>query len=121
MALINTLIHLTDFQSSPFLSNYIPAVAASYSVQLLIGAPSILRRTEIFYDLAGGLSFLLTLSSSLLIPALRRDATVSLDAALQTWNWRQLALTGAAAVWIIRRKHPSFPFIPSHLILPHPP
>ncbi|KAK4443235.1 hypothetical protein QBC34DRAFT_417455 [Podospora aff. communis PSN243] len=102
MTFLTTLLKLAFNPSSAFLSNLLPAILASYSVQLLTGIPSVLFASEIFYDLAGGLSFLLTLSSSLFLPALRRKAVISLDDALTTWNWRQLALTGAAAVWSVR-------------------
>ncbi|KAK0644384.1 hypothetical protein B0T16DRAFT_331742 [Cercophora newfieldiana] len=102
MTLLSTLIKTTNYPLSPLLSNLVPAIIASYSVQLAFGIPSVLRATEVFYDLAGGCSFLLTISSSLLLPAIRRDATISPSAALDTWNWRQLALTGAATIWIVR-------------------
>jgi hypothetical protein len=99
-----TILTITDFPTSPFLSTLAPAVLAASAVQLFFAIPSISAHTDIFYDFAGGWAFLATLTTSLLVPALRRGATITLDDALTTWNWRQLALTGAALVYSMRRK-----------------
>ncbi len=107
MALLQKLLHITDFRGSPFLSNLLPAASSAFAVQLLFGLPSVARHTEFLYDFSGGLTFLLTLSSSLLAPALRRGVKLDkIDAenALDTWNWRQLALTGSVLVYALRCK-----------------
>jgi len=99
-----TILTTTDFPTSPFLSTLAPSILAASAVQLLFGIPSILAHTDILYDFAGGWAFLATLTTSLLVPALRRGAPITLDDALTTWNWRQLALTGTALVYSTRRE-----------------
>lgn len=102
MSILTTLLTTTNFPTSPFLSTLAPSILATSAVQLLFAVPSIFAHTDILYDFAGGWAFLATLTTSLLVPALRRGAPITLDDALTTWNWRQLALTGAALVYSTR-------------------
>ncbi|KAK0707739.1 hypothetical protein B0H67DRAFT_321557 [Lasiosphaeris hirsuta] len=103
MAFLQSLLHITDF-GGPFLSNLGPAVLAAYAVQLGFGIPGVVAHSDLFYDFSGGWTFLLTLSSSLVLPALRRGAAVSLTAraVLDSWNWRQLAMTAGVALYAVR-------------------
>ncbi|KAK3349658.1 hypothetical protein B0T25DRAFT_548647 [Lasiosphaeria hispida] len=101
MAFLQSLLHITDF-GSPFLSNLAPAVLAAYAVQLGFGIPGVAARSDLFYDFSGGWTFLLTLASSLLLPALRRGAAINMTTALDSWNWRQLAMTGGVALYAVR-------------------
>ncbi|KAK3316795.1 hypothetical protein B0H66DRAFT_562206 [Apodospora peruviana] len=107
MTLLHTALGITDFKSNPFLSNLVPAAAASYAVQAAFGVPSILRHTELLYDFSGGISFYCTLAASLVLPVLRaRPASSNNDNApsLSTgeWNWRQLVMTGATFLYAAR-------------------
>lgn len=102
MSILTTLLTTTNFPTSPFLSTLGPSILATSAVQILFAVPSIFAHTDILYDFAGGWAFLATLTTSLLVPALRRGAPITLDDALTTWNWRQLALTGAALMYSTR-------------------
>lgn len=102
MSILTTLLTATTFPASPLLSTLAPCVLATSAVQLLFAIPSILAHTDVLYDFAGGWAFFATLTTSLVVPALRRGAPITLDDALTTWNWRQLALTGAALVYSTR-------------------
>lgn len=104
MTLLQALLHITDFRSSAFLSNLAPAVSAAFGIQLLFGIPSVVFHSDFFYDFSGGWTFLLTLASSLILPALRRDAAINVNSALDSWNWRQLAMTGGVALYAVRRR-----------------
>ncbi|KAK1832059.1 hypothetical protein QBC39DRAFT_78851 [Podospora conica] len=97
-----TILTTTSFPTPPFLSTLTPSLLAASTIQLLFALPSILLHTDLLYDLAGGWAFFATLTTSLLVPALRRGASITLDDATTTWNWRQLALTGAALVYSTR-------------------
>ncbi|KAK0615102.1 hypothetical protein B0T17DRAFT_602197 [Bombardia bombarda] len=102
MTLLQALLHITDFRS-PFLSNLAPAVTAAYAVQLAFGVPSVIRHSDLFYDLSGGFTFVLTLASSFLLPALRTSSLTGADVSLgASWNWRQLAMTGGVLVYAAR-------------------
>lgn len=110
MTLLTTLLRATDFKSSPFLSNLVPATLAAFSVQFVFGTHGVLRRSEFLYDFSGGWTFFATLATAFYLPALRRDGATDLAAALAAANWRQVFMTGAAAVYSARRMAPfSYP------------
>ena len=104
MTVLAAVLRATDFWTSPFLSTLTPAILAASTIQILFAIPSIILSTDLLYDFAGGWVFFVTLGSSLLAPALRRNAPITLGDALTTWNWRQLALTAAALVYSTRRE-----------------
>lgn len=116
MTLLQSLFHLTNF-NSPLLQTIVPSIAAAFSIQATFAIPSIIAQTERFYDFSGSLTFLSVTALSLYLPALRaRYATgVASGEALPTLlspflaaggtdglNWRQVALSGAVAIWAIR-------------------
>lgn len=116
MTLLQSLFHLTNF-NSPLLQTIVPSIAAAFSIQATFAIPSIIAQTERFYDFSGSLTFLSVTALSLYLPALRaRYVTgVASGEALPTLlspflaaggtdglNWRQVALSGAVAIWAIR-------------------
>ncbi|KAK3682043.1 hypothetical protein B0T22DRAFT_493857 [Podospora appendiculata] len=102
MAPLQTLLQATDFRST-FLANLVPAVTAAFAVQLVFGIPAVIRHSDFFYDFSGGWTFLLTLTSSLFLPALRSNSrTIGADVSLDAWNWRQLAMSGGVLVYSVR-------------------
>ncbi|KAK3331847.1 hypothetical protein B0T19DRAFT_414080 [Cercophora scortea] len=102
MLLLRTLLQATDF-GSPFLANLVPAVTAAFAVQLVFGIPAVIRHSDFFYDFSGGWTFLLTLASSLFLPALRSKSRLTgSEITLDAWNWRQLAMSGGVLVYSVR-------------------
>ena len=126
------LLHITDFKGSPFLANLVPAASAALAPQILIGAIGVARQSETFYDLAGGVSHLLTLAASIFVPKLRTRLAASsgkhnesildiLRECIRECNWRQLAVTGGVSLWSIRcMSAPSFFCHPMLLASRHP-
>lgn len=118
MPLLSTLLHATTF-SNPFLNTLLPSVGLAYTLQGLVAGPSILARSEKFYDLSGSLTYLSCVGLSLYLPALRaRDAAVLAGKVKPAWpslgralmggggmlNWRQVVLSAAVGVWATRCK-----------------
>ncbi|KEQ80473.1 MAG: Uncharacterized protein AUREO_010600 [Aureobasidium pullulans] len=121
MTLLNTLLTLTNFRS-PFLRTLVPSIGLAYAIQAGVAAPSIFFQTERFYDLSGSLTYLSCTALSLYLPTLRARAaaeTVSAGTAalpgfpsllaslaskggVQAWNWRQVVLSAAVAIWATR-------------------
>ncbi|KAI0178717.1 DUF1295-domain-containing protein [Hypoxylon sp. FL1284] len=116
--LLNTFLRLTNFRS-PFLRAAAPGVAAAFALQAAVGAPSILARSERFYDASGSATFLSVTVLSLYLPSLRARAAASLAGAAQPalpsllgllsaggggagFHWRQLALSAAVVFWSVR-------------------
>ncbi|UNI18167.1 hypothetical protein JDV02_004451 [Purpureocillium takamizusanense] len=98
---------------SPLLRALVPCAAAALAVQAAAAAPSILARSERFYDLSGSVTVLAVGALSLYLPALRaRAAAAGLPSLLDAfrpgaagaarWNWRQVVATGLAMMWTIR-------------------
>ena len=124
MTLLNTLLALTNFRS-PFLRTLVPSIGLAYAIQAGVAAPSILFQSERFYDLSGSLTYLSCTALSLYLPTLRARAaaaTVSAGTAalpaypsllaslaskggVQAWNWRQVILSAAVAIWATRRTY----------------
>ncbi|KAK1753923.1 hypothetical protein QBC47DRAFT_385208 [Echria macrotheca] len=102
MPLLHALLSATDFPSSAFLSNLAPAALAAFSVQTLFGINGVLRHSEFLYDFSGGWTFLVTLTASFLVPAIRRDASAHVSDVIDAANWRQLFMTGAVLVYAVR-------------------
>lgn len=127
MAVLSTLLHLTNFQN-PFLRTLIPAIGLAYGVQAAVAVPSILAQTERFYDLSGSFTYISCIALSLYLPTLRARAAASLASApalgskallppwpslaatfnpsatntINAWNWRQIALSAAVTIWAAR-------------------
>lgn len=124
MTLLNTLLALTNFRS-PFLRTLVPSIGLAYAIQAGVAAPSIFFQSERFYDLSGSLTYLSCTALSLYLPTLRARAaaaTVSAGTAalpaypsllaslaskggVQAWNWRQVILSAAVAIWATRRTY----------------
>jgi steroid 5-alpha reductase family enzyme len=124
MTLLNTLLTLTNFRS-PFLRTLVPSIGLAYAIQAGVAVPSIALQSERFYDLSGSLTYLSCTALSLYLPTLRARAaaeTVSAGTAalpgfpsllaslaskggVQAWNWRQVVLSAAVAIWATRRVH----------------
>lgn len=117
MALVQKLLHLTNF-SSPFLRTVVPSVSAAFAIQAAFAVPSILAETERFYDFSGALTNISIVALSLYLPALRAKyaggAAAAAGKALPSLltpftnpaaaglNWRQVALTGFVTLWAAR-------------------
>lgn len=120
MTILNSLLHLTNFQN-PFLRTLVPAISLAYGLQLATAVPSILLTSERFYDLSGSLTYISCTALSLYLPAIRaRAAAAALGAAKPAWpsllatfgakgaanafNWRQVLLSAAVSFWAARRE-----------------
>lgn len=117
MAVISTLLHATSF-SRPFLSTLIPSVGLAFGLQAAVAIPSILAKSERFYDLSGSLTYISCVALSLYLPAIRaryastaglKPGWPSLLGALQGLpgaglNWRQVFLSAAVGLWATRCK-----------------
>ncbi|KAJ0109833.1 3-oxo-5-alpha-steroid 4-dehydrogenase [Diaporthe amygdali] len=117
MALVQKLLHLTNF-SSPFLRTVVPSVSAAFAIQAAFAVPSILAETERFYDFSGALTNISIVALSLYLPALRAKyaggaaaaggkalpslLTPFTNPAAAGLNWRQVALTGFVTLWAAR-------------------
>ncbi|PBP17473.1 hypothetical protein BUE80_DR011745 [Diplocarpon rosae] len=114
MALLNSLLHLTNFRN-PFLRTLVPSVATAFAIQGAVAVPSILAQSERFYDLSGSLTYLSVTALSLYLPTLRARAASpikppfpSLLAAFtgtggpHGLNWRQVVLSTAVSIWATR-------------------
>ncbi|QUC21968.1 uncharacterized protein UV8b_06209 [Ustilaginoidea virens] len=91
------LLHITNFRS-PLARAIAPCVAAALALQAAAALPSVLARSERFFDLSGSLTFLAVGALSLGLPRLR--AAAGAGAALP--SWRQVALTAMATAWTAR-------------------
>lgn len=116
MALVQRLLHLTNF-SSPFLRTVVPSVSAAFAIQAAFAVPSIVAQTERFYDFSGALTNISIVALSLYLPAIRAKYAGGAAAAGKTLpslltpftnpaaaglNWRQVALTAFVTVWAAR-------------------
>jgi len=131
MTLLHALLNLTNFRNR-FLQTLIPSVAAAYGIQAVVAVPSILAGTERYYDFSGSITYLSCVALSLYLPSLRARAAASAagqalpqwpslaasltsnGAGVNAWNWRQVVISAAVAIWATRRKHQvphSFVFI----------
>lgn len=96
--------------SKPLLLTLVPCVSLAYGIQGLVAVPSIVARSERYYDLSGSLTYLSCTALSLALPlvrARRAGAAAGLGSALMgkgaaAWNWRQVALGAAVGVWATR-------------------
>ena len=118
MAVISTLLHATQF-SRPFLSTLVPSIGLAFALQSAVAVPSIIAKSERFYDLSGSLTYLSCVGLSLYLPALRARAAAG--AVKPAWpsilgalrgvsgaglNWRQVVLSAAVSIWATRCKSP---------------
>lgn len=119
--MLSQLLRITNF-SNPLLRTLVPTVAAAYAIQGLVAVPSIAAQTERFYDLSGSLTYLSCTAFSLYLPHLRAKAAAQVSggaakalpnlwhslsgqaAGAGHWDWRQLALSAAVAIWATRCK-----------------
>lgn len=96
--------------SKPLLLTLVPCVSLAYGIQGLVAVPSIVARTERYYDLSGSFTYLSCTALSLALPlvrARRTGAATGLGSALTgkgptAWNWRQVALGAAVGMWATR-------------------
>ena len=117
MTLLQGLLHLTDF-GSQLLRTSVPSITAAVAIQTAFAIPSIIAQSERFYDFSGSLTFLSVTALSLYLPALRAryGSGVASNEPLPSllspflaaggrngFNWRQVALSGAVAIWAMRR------------------
>lgn len=122
MTLLNTFLALTNFRS-PFLRTLVPSIGLAYAIQAGVAVPSIALQSERFYDLSGSLTYLSCTALSLYLPTLRARAAAAAASAgtaalpafpsllaslaskggVQAWNWRQVVLSAAVAIWATRR------------------
>lgn len=119
MTLLTSMLHLTNFRN-PFLRTLIPSVGAAFAIQTAVAVPSILAKSERFYDLSGSLTYLSVTALSLYLPTFRARAAAALAGSAKPafpsliaaftgtggpngLNWRQVVLSTAVAVWATRR------------------
>lgn len=98
--------------SKPLLLTLVPCVSLAFGIQGLVAVPSMVARSERYYDLSGSLTYLSCTALSLALPVMRArrsGAVAGLGTALTgkgsaaaTWNWRQVALGAAVGVWATR-------------------
>ncbi|EPE05016.1 3-oxo-5-alpha-steroid 4-dehydrogenase [Ophiostoma piceae UAMH 11346] len=96
------LLGITQFQNSPLLSNAVPCALAALSIQAAVGVPStylVNPPTEKYYDLTGALTNVAVAVLSLYLPRWRQAAA---GFSISPLHWRQLALSGAVALWATR-------------------
>ncbi|GAM87844.1 hypothetical protein ANO11243_058720 [Dothideomycetidae sp. 11243] len=119
MTLLTTLLHLSNFKT-PFLRTLVPSIGLAFGIQAAAAVPSILFKTERFYDLSGSLTYISCTALSLYLPTLRARlaATAAGSGALppwpsllsaltskggvNAWNWRQVVLSAAVTIWATR-------------------
>ena len=105
MALLQSLLHLTNFKN-PLFQTVVPSVGAAFAIQAAFAIPSILGQTELFYDFSGAVTYLAVTALSLYLPHLRARAAGSITAlpsllapfgasGSAALNWRQVVLSGA--------------------------
>jgi hypothetical protein len=118
--LLRPFLSATNFRT-PLLRTLVPTIGAAFAIQAAVALPSILGQTERFYDLSGSLTYLSCTALSLYLPVLRARAAAggagavalgwpSILKSLQGkslaqggfWDWRQLVLSAAVAVWATR-------------------
>lgn len=109
MALLQSLLHITDFQS-PLLQTAVPAIATCFAIQNAVGIPSVLAQTEHVYDLSGGVTFVAASAASLLVRAARSSSGAD-ELGLASFDWHQLAVTGCTMVYATRRQYLYAPMI----------
>lgn len=115
MTLLQAFFHLTNFKS-PLLRCLVPTVASAFAIQTAFAVPSIAAQSDRFYDFSGALTFLACTGLSLYMPHLRARfstagaaqppipglfATRASDG-VPAFDWRQLVLSAAVAVWSLR-------------------
>lgn len=99
--------------SKPLLLTLVPCVSLAFGIQGLVAVPSIVARSERYYDLSGSLTYLSCTALSLALPVMRARRSGAVTglgsvwtgkglAAAATWNWRQVALGAAVGVWATR-------------------
>ncbi|PNS16673.1 hypothetical protein CAC42_4637 [Sphaceloma murrayae] len=118
MPLLTSLLHLTNFKT-PFLRTLVPSIGLAFGIQAAAGIPSILGKTERFYDLSGSLTYISCTALSLYLPTLRARAaaaaaggavpawpsllqSLTSKGAINAWNWRQVVLSTAVTIWATR-------------------
>ncbi|KIX04105.1 uncharacterized protein Z518_07658 [Rhinocladiella mackenziei CBS 650.93] len=118
MTLLHSVLSATNFRS-PFLRNLVPSIGLAFGIQAIVAIPSILAKSERFYDLSGSLTYLSCTALGLYLPAIRaRSAATLAGKALPAWpsllsafngtsglygfNWRQVALSAAVSLWAFR-------------------
>ena len=120
MTLLQTALAVTNFRN-PFVRNLVPSIGLAFGIQAAVAIPSILGKSERFYDLSGSLTYLSCTALSLYLPAIRaRSAAALVGKALPArpsllgavngtagplgFNWRQVVLSAAVSFWAARRK-----------------
>lgn len=118
MAILSTLLSATNYRN-PLLRTIIPAVGAAYAIQALVAVPSILAKSERFYDLSGSVTYLSVTALSLYLPILRARAAAKITGGIKPvfpsltqaltgyggsggFNWRQVVLSTAVSIWASR-------------------
>ncbi|KAK3950973.1 hypothetical protein QBC32DRAFT_371554 [Pseudoneurospora amorphoporcata] len=70
MAIIQSLLDLTNF-ASPLNRNVVPCIMVAYAIQVLVAIPSIVYKSDRFFDASGLSTFLIVNLLSLYLPAIR--------------------------------------------------
>lgn len=120
MTILSTLLHISNFKN-PFLRTLVPSIGLAYGIQAAVAVPSILAKSERFYDLSGSLTYISCTALSLFMPAIRaRAAARAMGAPVPAFpsllsafngtagplgfNWRQVVLSTAVTLWATRCK-----------------
>ncbi|TKX20548.1 hypothetical protein C1H76_7359 [Elsinoe australis] len=118
MTLLTSLLHLTNYKT-PFLRTLVPSIGLAFGIQAAAGIPSILGKTERFYDLSGSLTYISCTALSLYLPSIRARAaaaaaggtipawpsllqSLTSKGGINAWNWRQVVLSTAVTIWATR-------------------
>ncbi|KAK3401895.1 hypothetical protein B0T20DRAFT_125815 [Sordaria brevicollis] len=119
MAIVQTFLELTNF-ASPLKQTIIPCIITAYAIQIAVAIPSIIYQSDRFFDASGLFTFFIINLLSLYLPAIRtkyadnnlgnvadavKEGAKAVAAGTPlaiSYNWRQLALSGAVAIWSVR-------------------
>jgi hypothetical protein len=118
--LLRAFLNSTNY-SSTLGRTLVPTFAAAFAIQGIVAVPSILAQSERFYDLSGSLTYLSCTAVALFLPVLRARAAASIAGKPVVgwpslwksflgksvtegafWDYRQLLLSAAVAVWATR-------------------
>lgn len=70
MAIIQSFLEMTNF-ASPLARNVWPCIMVAYAIQILVAIPSVIYKSDRFFDASGLSTFLIVTLLSLYFPAIR--------------------------------------------------
>lgn len=121
MTFMHRLMAATSYQT-PLFRTLVPCVGLAYALQAASAVPSVAFQSERFYDISGSVTYLSVTALSLYLPSARaryagflakstRSSPTIMGAVKglegRGYNWRQVLISAAVAVWATRRMHSS--------------